>query len=111
MSADTSTVSGLGPPDSRQEGVEQLLFARIVTAAGVDPAHVSKAEADSLKMLLAAIHGVVAFAVNRTIPPKEAERYVSLIVQAGVRGYRELMQEGLLGRVGAKKRCVRSTAR
>ena len=87
---------GLGPPDSRQQGVEQLLFARIVSAAGIDPAKVSKAEADSLKMLLAAVHGVVAFAVNRTIPPKEAERYVSLIVQAGVRGYRELMQEGLL---------------
>ena len=56
----------------------------------------SQAESDSLRMLLAAIHGVVAFAVNRAISPKDAERYVSLIVQAGVRGYRELIEEGLL---------------
>ena len=87
---------GVGPPDSRQDDVEKLLFARIVAAAGIDPAKVSKAEEDSLRMLLAAIHGVVAFAVNRAISPKDAERYVSLIVQAGVRGYRELIEEGLL---------------
>ena len=47
-------------------------------------------------MLLAAIHGVVTFAINRTIPPADAERYVTLIVQAGVRGYREMVEEGLL---------------
>ena len=87
---------GLGPPDKRQQDVEQLLFARIVSAAGIDPAKMSQAESDSLRMLLAAIHGVVAFAVNRAISPKDAERYVSLIVQAGVRGYRELIEEGLL---------------
>ncbi len=87
---------GLGPPDARQQEREQLLFARIVSAAGIDPAKVSKAEADSLRMLLAAVHGVVAFAVNRTVSPRDAERYVSLIVQAGVRGYRELIEEGLL---------------
>lgn len=87
---------GSGPPDARQDGVEKLLFARIVAAAGIDPAKVSKAEEDSLRMLLAAIHGVVAFAVNRTVSPQDAERYVSLIVQAGVRGYRELIEEGLL---------------
>lgn len=87
---------GLGPPDSRQDAIEHLLFGRIVSAAGIDPAKVSAAEADSLRMLLAAVHGVVAFAVNRTIPPRDAERYVSLIVQAGVRGYRELVEEGLL---------------
>ena len=87
---------GLGPPDKRQEEVEQLLFARVTAVASIDPARVSEAEADSLRMLLAAIHGVVAFAVNRAISPKEAERYVSLIVQAGVRGYREMIAEGLL---------------
>lgn len=87
-------VSGAGA--TRLDTIERLLFGRIISAAGIDPAEVSKAEADSLRMLLAAIHGVVAFAVNQTIPPKDAERYVSLIVQAGVRGYRELLQEGLL---------------
>lgn len=46
-------------------------------------------------MLLAAVRGAVAFTVNRTIPLKDAERYVSLIVQPGVRGYREMMEEGL----------------
>ncbi|MEO1610861.1 MAG: TetR/AcrR family transcriptional regulator [Pseudomonadota bacterium] len=87
---------GLGPPDKRQQDVEQLLFGRIVAAAGIDPGAITKAEADSLRMLLAAIHGVVAFTVNRAISTGEAERYVSLIVQAGVRGYREMVEEGLL---------------
>lgn len=82
--------------NTRQQAVEQLIFGRIVAAAGIDPAAVDKRDADSLRMLLAAIHGVVAFSVNRTIPPKEAERYVSLIVQAGVRGYRDMVEEGLI---------------
>ncbi|MEM7545709.1 MAG: WHG domain-containing protein [Pseudomonadota bacterium] len=82
--------------NSRQQSVEQLIFGRIVAAAGINPADITARDADSLRMLLAAIHGVVAFSVNRTIPSKEAERYVSLIVQAGVRGYREMVEEGLL---------------
>ncbi|MEL6791816.1 MAG: TetR/AcrR family transcriptional regulator, partial [Pseudomonadota bacterium] len=63
---------GLGPPDKRQQDVEQLLFGRIVAAAGIDPGAITKAEADSLRMLLAAIHGVVAFTVNRAISTGEA---------------------------------------
>ncbi|MEM7268519.1 MAG: TetR-like C-terminal domain-containing protein, partial [Pseudomonadota bacterium] len=85
-----------GPVDPRVQKAEHLLFARIIEAAGIAPSDANKAEADSLRMLLAAVHGVVAFAVNRTIPPAEAERYVTLIVQAGVRGYREMVEEGLL---------------
>lgn len=85
-----------GPVDQRIQNAEHLLFARIISAAGIDPTSANQAEADSLRMLLAAIHGVVAFAINRTIPPADAERYVTLIVQAGVRGYREMVEEGLL---------------
>lgn len=85
-----------GPVDQRIQNAEQLLFARIIAAAGIDPTSANQAEADSLRMLLAAIHGVVTFAINRTIPPADAERYVTLIVQAGVRGYREMVEEGLL---------------
>lgn len=85
-----------GPVDQRIQNAEQLLFARIISAAGIDPTGANQAEADSLRMLLAAIHGVVTFAINRTIPPADAERYVTLIVQAGVRGYREMVEEGLL---------------
>lgn len=85
-----------GPVDQRIQNAEQLLFARIIAAAGIDPTGANQAEADSLRMLLAAIHGVVTFAINRTIPPADAERYVTLIVQAGVRGYREMVEEGLL---------------
>lgn len=85
-----------GPVNQRIQNAEQLLFARIISAAGIDPTGANRAEADSLRMLLAAIHGVVTFAINRTIPPADAERYVTLIVQAGVRGYREMVEEGLL---------------
>ena len=85
-----------GPADQRMQNAEQLLFARIISAAGIDPTGANQAEADSLRMLLAAIHGVVTFAINRTIPPADAERYVTLIVQAGLRGYREMVDEGLL---------------
>ncbi len=85
-----------GPIDQRIQNAEQLLFARIISAAGIDPTGANQSEADSLRMLLAAIHGVVTFAINRTIPPSDAERYVTLIVQAGVRGYREMVEEGLL---------------
>ena len=85
-----------GPADQRSQNAEQLLFARIISAAGIDPTGANQAEADSLRMLLAAIHGVVTFAINRTIPPADAERYVTLIVQAGARGYREMVDEGLL---------------
>ena len=85
-----------GPADQRIQNAEQLLFARILSAAGIDPTGANQAEADSLRMLLAAIHGVVAFAINRTIPPADAERYVTLIVQAGIRGYREMVEEGLM---------------
>ena len=85
-----------GPADQRSQNAEQLLFARIISAAGIDPTGANQAEADSLRMLLAAIHGVVTFAINRTIPPADAERYVTLIVQAGPRGYREMVDEGLL---------------
>lgn len=87
---------GTAPQNSRQQSVEQLIFGRIVAAAGINPSEITDRDAESLRMLLAAIHGVVAFSVNRTIPPKTAERYVSLIVQAGVRGYREMVEEGLL---------------
>lgn len=85
-----------GPPDTTQQAVENMIFARVAGAIGLDPKAIDKRAADSLRMLFAAVHGVVAFTVNRTIPPKDAERYVSLIVQIAVRGYRELMEEGLV---------------
>ena len=85
-----------GPEDQRIQNAEQLLFSRIIAAAGITPSDANQSEADSLRMLLAAVHGVVTFAINRTIPPADAERYVTLIVQAGVRGYREMVEEGLL---------------
>lgn len=84
------------PGDGRREQMEQLAFARIIAAAGIDPKGANKAEQDSLRMLMAAIHGVVAFTINQTIPVRDAERYVELIVKAGVRGYRELLEEGLI---------------
>lgn len=85
-----------GPTDQRIQTAEQLLFSRIIAAAGIEPSAANPAEADSLRMLLAAVHGVVTFAINRTIPIADAERYVTLIVQAGVRGYREMVEEGLM---------------
>lgn len=84
------------PGDGRREAMEQLAFARIISTAGIDPKGASKDEQDSLLMLMAAIHGVVAFTMNQTIPVRDAERYVELIVKAGVRGYRELVEEGLI---------------
>jgi hypothetical protein len=50
----------------------------------------------ALRMLMPAIHGVIAFTMNQTIPVRDAERYVELIMKAGVRGYRELLEEGLI---------------
>ncbi|MEO0361316.1 MAG: TetR/AcrR family transcriptional regulator [Pseudomonadota bacterium] len=85
---------GAGPPDTKQQTVENMIFARIAAAVGFDPNAIDKRAADSLRMLFAAVHGVVAFAVNRTIPPRDAERYVAIIVKVAVRGYRELIEEG-----------------
>lgn len=84
------------PAHGRREELQKLIFAHVISAAGINPASANDAEADSLRMLLAAVHGVVAFTLDQTIERVEAERYINVIVKAGVRGYRDLIKEGLI---------------
>ena len=87
------------PADPRIGAAQERVFGLLVRAAGISADTATANQLTSLRLLWASVHGVVSLVVGRKINDVLAEdacRHLHLIVMAGLRGFRELVREGVV---------------